>query len=140
MLKCYGKWIIAALVTAITSEAKIVRLEEIPADASFLQIGLFSKPDNLKRIQKRLEEFPLWLERRPDATRVFVVLTGSKSRKRAYINKVKKIVPDAFIRHAYHPGEGESLGNTAKRERTDQVIDKNPLDAEAILRTRKRFF
>lgn len=123
------------LVLHIGLHATVLPYKEIENESLFLQVGAFSKEANLQRALKRLHKFPLWIERGEGVNRLFVVLPKARNMRRSYLKKLKSIVPDAFIRRGYKPAEN-GIGSGM------EVVPATgkPLDADAILRTRKKFF
>ncbi len=101
---------------------------------AYLQTGAFSHEESLLSMQRRLRAFPLCMEREGRLFRLSVALPHAKGTRRWYIKKVKRIVPDAFMKRSVTPYAGSERHYQAEREGNE------PLDARAILKTRKKFF
>ncbi len=127
-------WMIV-LLCGCGLHASVLSYTELPEGARYLQVGAFAKEKSLNRAVKMLHKFPLWVDRSDGVGRLFVVLPKERRRRRDTLKKVRAIVPDAFLKRAYNPlktGNENSLRHVP--------FDGAPLDADAILKTRKKFF
>ncbi len=121
-----------SLVTGVALHADLVLGSAVERAGGFLQVGAFSQKENFDRMRRRLKRFPLWSDRIDGMRRLFVVLPANRAARKGLFRRVRVIVPDAFVRHGYRPDGSGTSGGIGEESR--------PLDARAILQTRKRFF
>ena len=114
-------------------EAYVISKEELSQNFLVIQTGAFSKKEGAFRQVEKLKKYPVLVEKEGDLTRVFVVISPSKSR--FILKKIRKIVPDAYVKRGY----AKHL-KTLPFQTEDEVNENEILDSKAILRTRKKFF
>ncbi|GEM_PF-5567964 len=105
----------------------------MPKQFVVIQTGAFSKKKGVYRQLRQLKEFPVLIEKEGALTRVFIVTSVQKRYK--ILKKIRKIVPDAYIKRGY-----EQHLKALPFQTEDEVNENEILDSKAILRTRKKFF
>jgi hypothetical protein len=112
--------------------------KQLSAEKLYIQIGAFSQQKSILEIQKKMRHFPLWLEKQGKITKVYVV--SNPKFKKAMFRKVKKLVPDAFIKKNISLLSEDAKIPTFQTPEDNQKDLTLPLDTKTILQTRKKFF
>ena len=118
--------------------AYILSPKELTQHDTFVQVGALKKADSIRQLVKKLDAFALYVQRDNQISRVFVVLHKKDQKTKVLMRKIRKIIPDAFIKKSFIPHSFSTL-KTHKSSMSKNDFN-NSLDAEAILRTRKQFF
>ncbi len=123
------------LLLSVSIYASVLTYKEAQGKRLFLQVGAFSKESSLQRAVESLQKYPLWIDRSGTLKRLFVVLPRERRIRRVYLKKLKSIVPGAFLKRGYTLPSGANSAGTGQLPPVGK-----PLDADAILHTRKKFF
>jgi len=121
------------LFGVVSSDAYVISKEELPRQFVVIQTGAFSKKESVFNQLKKFEKFPVLVEKEGALTRVFIVTSLQKRYK--ILKKIRKIIPDAYIKRGY-----EQHLKALPFQTEDEVNENEILDSKAILRTRKKFF
>ena len=136
------KWIGLFLAAALSLHAYIIDSKYATPDRLYIQVGALSRMESVNEVVKKLHRFPLLVEKNGDIVRVYVV-SNPKYRK-AMFRKVRKLIPDAFIRKNRIVLQTPSPLIYKNVDSVDDTKNETnftlPLNAQTILKTRKKFF
>ena len=137
----FNRWkkrFLLILFFCLQANAYMVNSKQLSSGKLYIQVGVFSQQKSVEAIQKKLHHFPLWLEKQGKITKVYVV--SNPKYKKAMFRKVKKLIPDAFIKKNISGMSNNINALDTKPVRNNQINLILPLDTKTILQTRKKFF
>ena len=117
------------------SQAYTISIENIPKEAIFVQAGAFKRAKAVKKIEKKLQSFAVVIQKNGDLTRIYAVASKKEITKKAFLKKIRKIIPDAFVKKSVDLADFFISQNFLYDDNLT-----NSLNSKTILRTRKKFF
>ncbi len=141
MLKKWGIRLFLILSAVLSAQAYMVDSKTLTSERLYIQVGAFSQKESVVALQKKLHAFPLALQKEGRITRVYVV--SNPKYKKGMLRKIRKLVPDAFVKknlHFSHMKEVPSVPSPKRYSPINQSSFIERLDSKAILQTRKKFF
>ena len=141
LYKTFLKKIFFSLLIVVYGNAYIIDKKKVTPDLFFVQVGAFSHQTSVDTIRKKLKKFPLLIVKKDNLIKLYVV--SKPKYKKGTLRKIRKYIPDAFViknrKNIFLIGDYQrSLSENASSE--NQINLTAPLDAKAILQTRKKFF
>ncbi len=136
--KTYLLLLIYIMFSTLSLNAYILPPKDLVKYDIFVQVGALKKAESIQDLIKKLDAFGLYIEHDKQLSRVFVVLQNKSKNRRILIRKIRKIIPDAFVKKSFTPHI--LIMPSQHKNAISKNIHNNSLNAEAILRTRKKFF
>ncbi len=115
--------------------AYLVSSNAIGNDAIFVQVGAFKNSSAVEKIRKKLKPFALIVQKNGSIVRIFAVASRKDISESAFLKKIRKKIPDAFLKRGFKPRQ-----NFTSKSFETGIDLTNTLNSETILRTRKKFF
>ena len=136
--KTYLLLLIYIMFSVLSLNAYILTPKDLVKYDIFVQVGALKKVESIQDLIEKLDAFALYIEHDKQLSRVFVVLQKKGKNRRVLIRKIRKIIPDAFVKKSF-TSHILTMPSRHKNSISENLYNKS-LDAEAILKTRKKFF
>ncbi len=129
------------------------KFARVDVSKGVIQLGVFRDMGNVKKLQKRFDGYNFFVKKFPNHIKKVYIINIKKSSQKLYLEKVKRIVPHAFLLNQssklkVFKNLTPCMGNIPPKnpnikQSTQKSIsfeDTSCLDSKAIIKTRKKFF